>query len=56
MKRTVAPCQKAIKDADISRSDIGEVLLVGGMTRMPRVSDFKMMGRVPCCCFFSTKM
>lgn len=38
IRRTVAPCQKAMQDADVSKSDIGEVLLVGGMTRMPKVT------------------
>lgn len=38
IRRTVAPCQKAMQDAEVSKSDIGEVLLVGGMTRMPKVS------------------
>jgi len=37
VKRTVDPCLKAIKDADINKGQIGEVLLVGGMTRTPRV-------------------
>ncbi|CAC5420327.1 dnaK [Mytilus coruscus] len=37
IKRTVGPCQKAIQDADIKKSDIQEVILVGGMTRMPKV-------------------
>jgi len=39
IKRTVSPCEKAIKDADVSKSEIAEVLLVGGMTRMPKVQD-----------------
>jgi molecular chaperone DnaK len=38
IKKTVSPCQKALSDAEVSKSDIGEVLLVGGMTRMPKVS------------------
>ena len=38
VERTVGPCQKAIKDADVSRGDITDVILVGGMSRMPRVS------------------
>lgn len=38
IRRTVAPCQKAMQDAEVSKGDIGEVLLVGGMTRMPKVS------------------
>lgn len=39
IKRTIAPCQKALSDAEIKKSDIGEVLLVGGMTRMPKVQQ-----------------
>jgi molecular chaperone DnaK len=35
---TVKPCEKALKDADLSISDIDEVLLVGGMTRMPAIA------------------
>lgn len=38
IKKTISPCQKALSDAEVSKSDIGEVLLVGGMTRMPKVS------------------
>ena len=37
VKRTVDPCLKAIKDADVQKSEIKEILLVGGMTRMPLV-------------------
>lgn len=37
IRRTTAPCQKAMQDAEVSKGDIGEVLLVGGMTRMPKV-------------------
>jgi molecular chaperone DnaK len=37
IKRTIDPCLKAIKDAKVKASDINEVLLVGGMTRMPKV-------------------
>ncbi|MDP3782347.1 MAG: molecular chaperone DnaK [Sphingopyxis sp.] len=39
VKRTLEPCKKAIKDAGISASAIDEVVLVGGMTRMPRVRE-----------------
>ncbi|CAK6433164.1 unnamed protein product [Pipistrellus nathusii] len=39
IRRTIAPCQKAMQDAEISKSDIGEVILVGGMTRMPKVQQ-----------------
>lgn len=38
IKRTVGPCEKALKDADVKPSDLGDVILVGGMTRMPKVS------------------
>ena len=39
IKRTLDPCRKAIKDAAIDASAIDEVVLVGGMTRMPRVRE-----------------
>lgn len=39
IERSVEPCRKAMKDAGISPSDIGEVILVGGMTRMPAVQQ-----------------
>jgi len=37
IKKTVKPCEQAIKDAKISKGDIDEIVLVGGMTRMPKV-------------------
>ncbi|HDS15049.1 MAG TPA: molecular chaperone DnaK [Proteobacteria bacterium] len=37
--RVVGPCRTAMKDAGVSASDINEVILVGGMTRMPRVQQ-----------------
>src|ERR1700712_164687 len=36
---TMAPCQTAIKDAGVKLSDIDDIILVGGMTRMPKVQD-----------------
>jgi molecular chaperone DnaK len=39
IERTVQPCKTALKDAGISASDIDEVILVGGMTRMPKVQQ-----------------
>ncbi len=39
IERTIAPCRTAIKDAGISASDIHDVILVGGMTRMPKVQE-----------------
>jgi molecular chaperone DnaK len=37
--KTLAPCKQALKDADVTAGDITEVVLVGGMTRMPKVFD-----------------
>ncbi|XP_037555227.1 stress-70 protein, mitochondrial [Dermacentor silvarum] len=39
IRRTVDPCKKAMQDGEVKRTDIGEVLLVGGMTRMPKVQE-----------------
>jgi molecular chaperone DnaK len=39
IERTLAPCKTALKDSGISATDIDEVILVGGMTRMPKVID-----------------
>jgi molecular chaperone DnaK len=39
IERTVAPCRMAIKDAGVKIEDIADVILVGGMTRMPKVQD-----------------
>lgn len=39
IKRTIEPCKKAIEDAKIDKSQIAEVILVGGMTRMPKVQQ-----------------
>jgi molecular chaperone DnaK len=39
IQRTVEPCKTAIKDAGVSLSDISDVILVGGQTRMPKVQD-----------------
>jgi molecular chaperone DnaK len=37
--RTIAPCEQCMKDAGVSKSEINEVILVGGMTRMPKVRE-----------------
>ncbi|MDP6603244.1 MAG: molecular chaperone DnaK [Rhodospirillales bacterium] len=37
--RTIGPCKAALKDAGLSAGEIDEVILVGGMTRMPRITD-----------------
>ncbi|KAJ7503013.1 heat shock protein 70 family [Mycena galericulata] len=49
IQRTVAPCKKALADAGVKPSDINEVILVGGMTRMPRVTETvkSVFGREP---------
>ncbi|KAI5961532.1 SSC1 [Candida theae] len=39
IKKTIEPCKKALKDAGLSTSDISEVILVGGMSRMPKVVE-----------------
>ena len=39
VKRTIEPCKKALKDAGLKASEIDEVILVGGMTRMPKISE-----------------
>ncbi len=39
IERTMAPCRTALKDAGLSASDITDVILVGGMTRMPKVIE-----------------
>merc|ERR1711944_216741 len=49
IKKCVDPCHKAMKDAEVVKSDIGEVILVGGMSRMPKVQDTckEIFGRTP---------
>lgn len=49
IKRTIDPCRNALKDAGLSPSDIDEVVLVGGMTRMPKVTEVvkEFFGREP---------
>jgi molecular chaperone DnaK len=49
IQRSVGPCQTAIKDAGVSLDDIDEVILVGGMTRMPKVQEIveKLFGKAP---------
>ncbi len=49
VQRTKVPCEQAIKDAGVSQSDINEVILVGGSTRIPMVQDLvkNLFGREP---------
>jgi molecular chaperone DnaK len=49
IKRSMAPVAKALKDADLKTSDIDEVILVGGSTRMPRIQEEvkKFFGKEP---------
>jgi molecular chaperone DnaK len=49
IQRTIQPCKQAIKDAGISAAQINEVVLVGGMTRMPKVQEVvkQLFGKEP---------
>ncbi len=49
IQRTIGPCKAALKDAGISAGEIDEVILVGGMTRMPKVQEIvqEFFGREP---------
>ena len=49
IERSLEPCKKALKDAGIKASEIDEVILVGGMTRMPKIIDtvHKFFGKEP---------
>src|ERR1700735_1158227 len=49
VKKTIAPCRTALKDAGVAASDIAEVILVGGQTRMPLVQKYvkDLFGKEP---------
>jgi molecular chaperone DnaK len=49
IQRTIEPCRKALKDAGLTAGEIGEVVLVGGMTRMPKVQELvkQFFGKEP---------
>ena len=49
VQKTIEPCRQAIKDAGLSAADINEVVLVGGMTRMPKVQEVvkQLFGKEP---------
>jgi molecular chaperone DnaK len=49
ISKTIGPCEQALKDAGLKKSDIDEVVLVGGMTRMPKVVEVvkEFFGREP---------
>jgi molecular chaperone DnaK len=49
IERTKAPCKNCLKDASISAKDVDEVLLVGGMTRVPKVQEVvtEIFGKTP---------
>lgn len=49
IKRTLPPCEKALKDAGLKKGEIDEVILVGGMSRMPKVQEIvkEFFGREP---------
>ena len=49
MQKTIEPCRQALKDAGLSAAEINEVVLVGGMTRMPKVQEVvkQLFGKEP---------
>lgn len=49
IQRSIEPCKIAMKDANVTASDIDEIILVGGMTRMPKVQETveKLFGKQP---------
>ena len=49
VQKTLEPCRKALKDAGLTAAEIGEVVLVGGMTRMPKVQEVvkQLFGKEP---------
>jgi molecular chaperone DnaK len=49
VQRTLEPCKQCVKDSGLAKSDIDEVLLVGGMTRMPKVQEVveEFFGKAP---------
>src|SRR3979490_769041 len=49
VQKTIEPCRKAPKDAGLTAAEIGEVVLVGGMTRMPKVQEVvkQLFGKEP---------
>jgi molecular chaperone DnaK len=49
IKRSIEPCKTAMKDAGVTAADIDEVILVGGMTRMPKVQEEveRLFGKAP---------
>lgn len=48
IQKTIEPCRICLKDSGVSMSDISDVILVGGMTRTPRVQDVvkELFGKV----------
>jgi molecular chaperone DnaK len=49
VEKTIEPCRKALKDAGLTAGEIGEVVLVGGMTRMPKIQEMvkQFFGKEP---------
>jgi len=49
VQKTIEPCRKALKDAGLTAAEVGEVVLVGGMTRMPKVQEVvkQLFGKEP---------
>lgn len=49
LQQSIEPCEKCVKDAGINKSDLSDVILVGGMTRMPKVAELvkQIFGKEP---------
>jgi len=49
IQRTLGPCEQALKDSDLKKTELTDVILVGGMTRMPKVQSIveKFFGKTP---------
>src|SRR5665213_2107823 len=49
VEKTIEPCRKALKDAGLTAGEVGEVVLVGGMTRMPKIQEMvkQFFGKEP---------
>ncbi|VDK31616.1 unnamed protein product [Taenia asiatica] len=50
VKRTIGPCEKVLNDGEVSKAEVSEIILVGGMTRMPIVKETvrQIFGKEPC--------
>lgn len=49
VKRTIGPCEQALNDGELSKAEVSDIILVGGMTRMPIIKETvrKIFGKEP---------